>query len=988
MNADSFQVSTNDVRSNEMILPQNGCHVRPDLRPAGRVRVDGKFFRLDAEKFWVKGATYGPFRPNSLGDPLPEPAQAERDFRQFRELGGNTIRVYHAPPAWLLDLAAEHGLKFLVDTPFAKNRLFLDYKQVLKTGRDAVRNDVRSCQQHPAILAYLVANEIPPDVVRWLGTKKVQRYLDELVDIAKQEDPNGLVTFASFPPTEYLRSSAVDFYTMNIYLHSREKFRAYLQRLQNQSDEKPLLLGEYGIDTIREGEEEQARLVAMHVEEVFRAGLAGSCVFSFTDEWFTNNHEISDWAFGLVRRDRTPKLVCGPLAERWQRDPLPRLESYPRVSVVVCSYNGASTLENCLRSLSKLNYPDYEVILVDDGSSDGTREIAKRYPDVRYHYQRNKGLSVARNVGMDLATGKVIAYTDSDCVADEDWLHFLVSKLLQNGASAAGGPNLLPTNDGPVAACVSASPGTPAHILIDDEVAEHVPGCNMAFWADRLRAIEGFDPTYTKAGDDVDVCWRLQDQGEKIVYSPCAMVWHHRRSTVKAYLKQQRGYGEAEALLKRKHPDKFRGFRSEASWIGTIYTRAGLGLSIGKPVIHFGKFATGMFQTIYSPLRLWWPLMVLSLEWWLTMCVMIGMALVFHPSILVLKKTTSEAWEATLDANLLAQIMNPLLHIPILMLLTTLAVSFWVAGQARPPQHQRRWWSRLLIAAMHVAQPVERAFARYRTRFETIAIPERLRELRRTWESRARSLVRRRQIDLWSETGVGREQLLEKLVALAKKHRWNIRVDSGWEPLDMTFYGDRWCKLDLITATDQHGGGRVLTRVRLRVRPTLFYNAVVFLLGYILVLGWFASPGLEAGGDYSITRPWAMVMDWIAARRWELALIPVLLAVFLRLRVLRWQLNRTVMASVLSVSEQLGLVVVGEPDLLRRRVEDESSVKLQPESALEPAATLSAAVTEPGESTAMPQRLPQPDAPAGQVGTPHSAPISPAPVVPSPPMPV
>ena len=83
-----------------------------------------------------------------------------------------------------------------------------------------------------------------------------------------------------------------------------------------------------------------------------------------------------------------------------------------------------------------------------------------------------------------------------------------------------GGPNLLPTNDGPVAACVSASPGTPAHVLIDDNVAEHVPGCNMAFWADRLRAIGGFDPVYRKAGDDVDVCWRLQAEGDKIVYAP------------------------------------------------------------------------------------------------------------------------------------------------------------------------------------------------------------------------------------------------------------------------------------------------------------------------------------------------------------------------------------------------------------------------------------------------------------------------------------
>ncbi|MBI3462388.1 MAG: glycosyl transferase, partial [Planctomycetes bacterium] len=311
--------------------------------PIERVRVDGKFLRLGAQKLWVKGVTYGPFRPNSLGDPLPEPTQVDRDFQQLGRMGANTIRVYHAPPQWLLDMAAEHGLKIFVDTPFAKNRLFLDYNSVIKRGREAVRRDVRSCKQHPAVLAYLVANEIPPDVVRWLGTTRVERYLDELVDIAKQEDPEGLVTFASFPPTEYLRPQSVDFYTMNVYLHSREKLRGYLQRLQNQTDEKPLLLGEYGIDSTREGEQEQAELLAMHLEEVFRAGLVGSCIFSYTDEWFTNGNEITDWAFGLVRRDRTPKLVIPRVAERWQSDSLPPLDRYPRVSVVVCSYNGAST---------------------------------------------------------------------------------------------------------------------------------------------------------------------------------------------------------------------------------------------------------------------------------------------------------------------------------------------------------------------------------------------------------------------------------------------------------------------------------------------------------------------------------------------------------------------------------------------------------------------------------------------------------------------
>src|SRR5262249_57473400 len=183
-------------------------------------------------------------------------------------------------------------------------------------------------------------------------------------------------------------------------------------------------------------------------------------------------------------------------------------------------------LDGCLASLEKLNYADYEVILVNDGSTDSVPDMGAGYSYIRYHEQPNRGLSVARNVGMDLARGEIIAYTDDDCFADPDWLYFLVAKLLETDASGVGGPNLLPTEDGPVAACVSASPGTPAHVLIDDNVAEHVPGCNMAYWADRLRAIGGFGPLYTKAGGDGDVCLRPPAEGERSVAPPPALVCH------------------------------------------------------------------------------------------------------------------------------------------------------------------------------------------------------------------------------------------------------------------------------------------------------------------------------------------------------------------------------------------------------------------------------------------------------------------------------
>ena len=217
----------------------------------------------------------------------------------------------------------------------------------------------------------------------------------------------------------------------------------------------------------------------------------------------------------------------------------------------------------------RLDYPDYEVILVDDGSQDDTREIAREFPQVVYYHQENQGLSVARNVGARLATGEIVAYTDSDCVVDEHWLRYLVDAMQDQQVEAIGGPNITPPSDGWVAKCVAVSPGNPSHVMLDDRYAEHVPGCNMAFQRKTLLGLGGFDPQFRQAGDDVDLCWRWLDANLPIGYASGAMVWHHRRATVSAYARQQKGYGRSEAMVHFKHPHRF----------ATLGAAAGKGLS-------------------------------------------------------------------------------------------------------------------------------------------------------------------------------------------------------------------------------------------------------------------------------------------------------------------------------------------------------------------------------------------------------------------------
>jgi GT2 family glycosyltransferase len=74
-------------------------------------------------------------------------------------------------------------------------------------------------------------------------------------------------------------------------------------------------------------------------------------------------------------------------------------------------------------------------------------------------------------------------------------------------------------------------------VLLTDDRAEHLPGCNMAFWKDVLEAVGGFDPVYTSAGDDVDLCWKVLDGQWVIGFHPAALVWHHRRAGLRTYLR-------------------------------------------------------------------------------------------------------------------------------------------------------------------------------------------------------------------------------------------------------------------------------------------------------------------------------------------------------------------------------------------------------------------------------------------------------------------
>ncbi len=451
-----------------------------------------------------------------------------------------------------------------------------------------------------AILCYAIGNEIPASIVRWYGHRRVEGFLERLYRAAKAEDPDALVTYVNYPSTEYLQLPFVDFVCFNVYLEAQERLEAYLARLQNIAGERPLVLAEIGLDSRGNSEEIQARTLDWQIRTVFAAGCAGAIVFAWTDEWHRGDYDIEDWDFGLTDRDRQPKLALAVVQAAFTDVPFSYDVTWPRISVVVCSYNGAHTIRDCCEGLLKLEYPDFEVIVVDDGSTDTTAAIVGDYR-FRLFSTENLGLSNARNIGMQAATGEIIAYLDDDAYPDPHWLTYLAATFLSTAHAGVGGPNIAPPGDGVSADCVANAPGGPVHVLLSDQEAEHIPGCNMAFRKANLEAIGGFDPQFRVAGDDVDICWRLRHQGWTLGYSPTAIVWHHRRSSVRAYWKQQRGYGRAEALLERKWPERYSAVGALA-WAGRMYGK-GLAQPLGwrRERIHHGIWGTGLFQSIYQP---------------------------------------------------------------------------------------------------------------------------------------------------------------------------------------------------------------------------------------------------------------------------------------------------------------------------------------------------------------------------------------------------
>lgn len=779
----------------------------PTLR-SQRVVTSGAFFEVGRHPFPVKGVTYGTFAARSDGELFPEHDQIAADFEAMEELGINVVRTYTLPPVDLVELADAHGLRLIVGLHYH------DWRTESGAGRAAERR-VRSAGDaevdralerlgdRPVVFAVSVGNEIPVDLVRLHGTHQIESVLARMIERLHAGDPGLLATYVNFPTTEFLSVPGQDFASFNVFLDDPAAMRSYVHRLGVMNEGIPVLVSEIGVPGATGFDIVQADVLEQQLRAVDESGCSGAVVFSWTDDWVVDDERITGWRFGITDTDRAVKPAVSTVRS-WaaRRSPAALREDWPSMSVVVCAYNEEKVIDACVRSLLASSYPDLEIIVCDDGSTDGTAEIARSH-GITLLSLEHVGLSRARNVGFQHASGEIIAYLDADAECHPDWPYHLALSF-ESGAASTGGPNLpFDTAELLVERAVAAAPGNPRQVLLSHDRAEHVPGCNMAFRRDVLDELGGFDPRFTTAGDDVDLCWRIADAGYSIAYAPAAQIRHHRRDSVRRFVRQQRGYGRAERLLANVHGHRFN-WLGQPRWSGTLYGMTPLLPRLLRPVVYTGWQGQAPYQTVQrrrsdaaaAVATALVPVAVLSL-------VLGAILAIVSP------------WWSMLGAGALA-----------------LLGGFFVAISAglRPPstesQHLRY---RLIVAALHIVQPLARTWGRLRTRRARIS-PNDL-----TWP------------------GDRRQWLSDLLKAMAERRvapfpgpngrGWDIR--GRWGPLAVAYVN-----VAVVWSFD--------ARARVRVRPTWGALALLVASGWATwrvggtLAGMAAAAGLLAATATSV----------------------------------------------------------------------------------------------------------------------------------------
>ncbi len=211
----------------------------------------------------------------------------------------------------------------------------------------------------------------------------------------------------------------------------------------------------------------------------------------------------------------------------------------PKVSIIIVNYNGKELLQKCLDSLLKVNYDNFEIILVDNNSTDGTVEfITKNYPSlIIIKLDSNKGFAEPNNVAAKISKGKYLLFLNNDTVVTPNFISEMV-KVMETDKKIAVCQSLLLKPDG----SVDSSGDFIDHLGVVynsktkiDEIREvsSARGASMLVRSDIFEKLDGFDQKFFITFEDVDLCWRSWILGYRVLIIPTSIVYHEGGITIK-----------------------------------------------------------------------------------------------------------------------------------------------------------------------------------------------------------------------------------------------------------------------------------------------------------------------------------------------------------------------------------------------------------------------------------------------------------------------
>lgn len=323
--------------------------------------VRGEQLFMNHQPVQIRGIHYSPWGPGTGPDgthPYPERSIVEQDLRRIVNLGANTVLI-HSAPGWVADAAAEHGL-------FVIYKLHMSWNDTSEEAfeRESRRAlaEIESLKSHRGIFLWVLGNEVPRWVVDALGSAVVANRLNGLAGRVRAIDRERLIGHANWPPTKELDLSAMDVVCFNLYPAwpyevSVRGFGPYLREvLVPLAGGRPLLITEFGINTLEAGESRQAQVISDCWREIESSGIAGGVVFSWMDEWWKNfdnpipgkgywereyapddalrHDEDPEEHYGIVRSDRTPKAAYYAVGAMWAGKRSRELSVYPWLVVL------------------------------------------------------------------------------------------------------------------------------------------------------------------------------------------------------------------------------------------------------------------------------------------------------------------------------------------------------------------------------------------------------------------------------------------------------------------------------------------------------------------------------------------------------------------------------------------------------------------------------------------------------------------------------